>query len=107
LQPEAAEHHDSARHDDGAGFPAVDRPSTDSSRRRATSPDWIVAESSESTVSLPRPRPRKKTRSASILVSSGRRGHLTAPQQPADSTGGVAGWFTAGKKIRRGSLGPR
>jgi len=55
-QPEAAAHHDSARHDEGAGFPAVHRPSADSSRRRATSPDWFVAGSSESTVSLPRPR---------------------------------------------------
>ena len=58
-QPEAAGHHDSTRHDDGAGFPAVDRPSADSSRRRATSPGRIVAGSSDSTFSLPRPRPEK------------------------------------------------
>ncbi len=58
-QPEAAGHHESARHDDGAGSPAADRPSADSSRRRATSPDWIVAGSSESTFSLPQPRPGK------------------------------------------------
>lgn len=71
LQPESAEHHDSARHDDGAGFPAVDRPSAGSSRRRATSPDWIVAESSESTVSLPRPRPGKDAATNHLLSRVG------------------------------------
>ena len=35
-------------------------------------------------------------------VSSGHRGHLTAPQRPADSTGGVAGWFTPGSENRSG-----
>ena len=36
-------------------------------------------------------------------VSSGHRGHLTAPQRPADSTGGVAGWFAPGKKKPAGA----
>ena len=70
-QPEAAAHHDSARHDDGAGFPAADRPSADSSRRRATSPDWIVAKSSESTFSLPQQRPGKDAAANHLLSRVG------------------------------------
>ena len=68
---EAAGHHDSARHDDGAGFPAADRPSADSPRRRATSPGWIVAGSSDSSFSLLRPRPGKDAAANHLLSRVG------------------------------------
>ena len=75
-RPKAGGHPDPARYEAGTGFPAVDRPSADSSRGRATGPDWIVAGSSESTFSLPQPTRQKKRRGRHPFpVSSGRRGH--------------------------------
>ena len=106
LQPKVAAHHDSARHNDGAGFPAVDRPSTDSSRRRATSPDWIVAESPESTVSLPRPRPGKDAATNHLLSRVGIAATSRHRNVRLILRGAWRDGSRRGRKIGRGSIRP-